>query len=80
MTQGDPRGSRKVFAEGRICVHTLDPYFPVTQDEPYKDREANWRQAWLNYVKLNGLKVCAITNKLVEEMEERYEGKKNAGC
>ena len=44
--------------------------FPIRKKEPYKDRQGNWKQTRPHYVKVHGQKVCAITDKYLEETKE----------
>ena len=40
-----------------FCVQRYNQFFPIRQEEPYKDRQGNWKQAWPHYVKGNGHQV-----------------------
>ena len=63
-------GTRRVYCDGRHGVRRFERFFPKRQDEPYQDKQGKWKQAWPYYVKGHGPKVCAITDKPVEESSE----------
>ena len=67
---GERSGQRRVYCDGRLGVRRFDCFFSIKQDKPYQDRQGNWKQAWPHYVKGNEQKVCAITDKFVEEPSE----------
>ena len=60
----------KIDGDGRLGVRRFDRFFPVRQDEPCKDRQGNWKRAWLFDLKGKGQTHCAITDKFVEESSE----------
>ena len=37
---------RRLFVEERLCVHRYKKYYPIKQEELYKDRQGNWKQTW----------------------------------
>ena len=67
-------GSRRVYCDGRLGVRKFDRLYPKWKNEPYDDKQGNWKQAWLYYVKGNRQNVCAITDKPFQgSSEERWE-------
>ena len=41
----EKRSARRFYAQGRISPRRNDHCFFIGQDEPYKDRQGNWKQA-----------------------------------
>ena len=77
-SRSDPR---RVRYEGRLGVRSFDRFLPIRQDEPYKDRQGNWKQAWPYNVKGNGKHVCHHTDKMVEgTSEESWEDRASNKC
>ena len=70
------RGRKNLRAETRSLL-------PKRQDEPHMDEQGHWKQACLHHIKLNGSKVCAITEKplrrTVSWKMRRDESKPDAG-
>ena len=40
-------GPRRVYCDGKLGVPSFDRFFLTRQDEPYQDRQGDWKQAWL---------------------------------
>ena len=67
MSRSTPR---RVSKNDSVCEGLTNSFFTIKQEEPYKDRQGNWKQVWSHDVEGNGQKVCAITGKLFEETKE----------
>ena len=50
-------GPRIVYCDGRIGVRRFSRFYPIRQDEPCKDRQGHWKQAWTYHVKRNGANI-----------------------
>ena len=58
----------KFIPKEKIRVRRYDDFFPIRQDEPYKEKQGNWKQAWPWLHQAEWVKtMCTISDKFVED-------------
>ena len=67
---GEGCGSGNVYCEGNFGVGKLDNDLTMRQDEPYEDRQGNWKQMWMCFFNVDGRKARANTDKAVEDLKD----------
>ena len=48
-------------------------FFPIRQEEPYKDRQGNWKEAWPHYITGNGKTLMLSRTIFVKKPRKRDE-------